>query len=165
MPNPVYDFQTQLSLGKKAEDKLDKLFSKWYLIDTVPMEDERRGIDRIFRPLDTMVPVTVEYKTDFKAAETKRAFIETVSVEVDGEVRKKGWAYTCEADYLVYWAYGWEVLVVKPHMLRHYLKEWTEKYRPASGRNGEYKSRGVLVPWPILRLISVLESRLYLGTE
>lgn len=160
MPEPVYDFDTQLKLGQRAERELDKLFSKWYEVREATMEQQRMGIDRWFRPPEGE-EFAVEYKTDFKAKRTKRAFIETVSVEKDGEVVKQGWVHTTQADFVVYWAYGWEVLVIKPSVLRALLPRWTELYRGASSNNGEYKSRGILVPWHVFRLTNYLESRLY----
>lgn len=92
----IHDFKTSLTFGKKAEVELDKIFSTWYQIEEVSLEDEKKlGIDRIFTRKDG-TKVTVEYKADRWAINTSNIYIE---LEVSG---KPGWTKKTVADIVVY---------------------------------------------------------------
>ena len=94
----AYQFDAQHADGLAGEAFLDALFSRWYRIRPASAAQQRRGIDRWFRT--TTRRLAVEYKTDHTAARTGNAFVETVSVDT---AHKPGWAYTSQADYLVYY--------------------------------------------------------------
>lgn len=46
----TYDFKEQLAKGKDGEAVLDDYFRQWYDIEEVTLEQEKKGIDRIFYP-------------------------------------------------------------------------------------------------------------------
>ncbi|MBD1864285.1 MULTISPECIES: hypothetical protein [Trichocoleus] len=106
---------------------------------------QRQGIDRIFNARSQPELVwTVEYKADLKAEKTKRAFIETVSVDAR---QCWGWAYTSKADTLIYylpqkqWAF-----IIPFDVLRERLPQWEKSCQTGSAQNDGYKTHGLLVP-------------------
>jgi len=96
----TYTFDTQKARGDAGESFLDQVFAADYEVRPATRAEQRRGIDRIFTHRQTGRRLTVEYKTDYKAAHTGNAFVETVSVDTAG---KAGWAYSSAADYLIYY--------------------------------------------------------------
>ena len=146
----TYDFHQQLSQGEDDEAVLDAFFSRFYAIETATAELQRLGIDRIFTARANGMRKSVEYKSDVTAARTGNAFIETISVDTAG---KKGWAFTCCAQYLVYYvpptgvAYVWQVTRIK-EQLPAWLAE-PERYPvreiPNARGTDLYRTHGVLV--------------------
>lgn len=123
-------------------------FGDWFLhligkpgftVSPATGEEQRQGIDRHFS-----LPLTVEYKTDATAVRTHNAFIETVSVDTAG---KRGWAYTSEADVLVYYIPGDELLyIVRFSRLRARLPHWLDLFPSRRIPNRGYHTVGLLVP-------------------
>lgn len=143
----TYSFVEQLEKGQKAERILDEYFSKWYLIADVSMDTQRKGIDRIFTRQAFSEPIqptiNVEYKADEKTQSTGNVFIETMSVM---EMGKYGWAWTSQADMLVYLAIPDTIYIVPPVKIREIIPEWTKTYGVRTVRNKAYKSCGIPVP-------------------
>lgn len=143
----VYSFVEQLEKGHKAEKILDEYFSKWYLIADVSMDTQRKGIDRIFTRQGSAEPIqptiNVEYKADERTQETGNVFIETMSVM---EMGKYGWAWSSQADMLVYLAIPDTLYIVPPVKIREIIGEWTKKFGLRTVRNKAYKSCGIPVP-------------------
>ena len=140
----MYKFDEQLSKGQAAEKKLDSLFSDTYVIQEAEMKDQRRGIDRFFVSRKLNTALSVEYKTDWRAAKTGNAFVETVSVDTQN---KPGWAKSSQADYLVYYVPDDElVYVMKMKKMREHLNEWMSRYPERKIPNQGYSTIGVLVP-------------------
>src|SRR6185436_15012585 len=106
---PIYNFTDQLKKGKEAEAELDAYFTDVYSIAKVTLQDDKRGIDRVFTNRKSGRVFSVEYKTDFLAPTTGNAFVEIVAVST---TNKPGWAKTCEADYLVYWSYRDAIFII-----------------------------------------------------
>jgi hypothetical protein len=145
----MYDFKTQLAVGEKSEEQLDELFSQWYTCHPVDMDMQRKGIDRIFTKEDG-TRITVQYKIDYKTQKTGNAFIETVSVDVKNI---PGWAYTCEADYIVYRVPGYsptDVHIIPTKALQEALPKWEQTYKTRGAKNRGYMTYGLLVPFPAL---------------
>src|SRR5690606_23251114 len=116
----AYQFDAQHADGLAGEAFLDALFSRWYRIRPASAAQQRRGIDRWFRTATRRL--AVEYKTDHTAARTGNAFVETVSVDT---AHKPGWAYTSQADYLVYYIPpDGLVYVLRFAVLRRELARW-----------------------------------------
>ncbi len=89
LPSQPYDFKAQLALGKQAEYFLDRFFSRWFVIEPVDAQTERRdGYDRTFVRKTNGERLKIEYKADWQAAETHNVFVETISVY---EERTPGW--------------------------------------------------------------------------
>jgi len=138
----VYDFNRQLGFGQHGENFLDAFLADDYAI--VDPQRQRDGIDRQFTHRGTGVTFTVEIKTDRTAARTNNAFVETVSVDRAG---KRGWAYTSQAAYLLYWIPGLDVLyVVQFDALRAELPRWIREFPERSIPNRDYHTIGVCVP-------------------
>ena len=141
----TFDFREQLGIGEKYEKQLDAYFSHWAAICHATRRQQRAGIDRVF-----VAPggneVRVEYKTDLRASQTGNAFIETVSVS-NASTRKPGWAYTSQADVIIYYIPG-DLLayVLRPSAIRNQLERWSQKYREVAVQNHGYATRGLLVP-------------------
>lgn len=148
-----YDFKTQLAKGEAEERVLDKFFQGrgWKTMATT-MQDQRRGIDRWFECSMQDGVYSVEYKADFRAHETGNVYLETVSVgkyDASGEfqVKKRGWLWTTEANYLMYYIPGdLRVMLFVPGDLRDFVVENEGKYRSVSVKNSGYQGRGLLVP-------------------
>jgi hypothetical protein len=138
-----YDFMAQLARGARGEDVLDRLFRRWYALTPATQAEQRRGIDRHFvTPAGRRL--TVEYKTDWTAARTGNAFVETVSVDTAGT---PGWAYTSQAAYLVYFIPpDGLVYVLTFAALRAQLRAWTQAYPTRAIPNTTYHTHGLLVP-------------------
>lgn len=139
---PTYDFSAQLAQGETGERKLDAYFSRWFSIRPAKRAEQRRGIDRFFSRQGATYPV--EYKTDARADETGNAFVETVSVDTVG---KQGWAYTSEAEFLLYYVPGAEAVYIIPFTnLRQHLAQWVQSYPLRKIPNKGYCTHGILVP-------------------
>jgi hypothetical protein len=150
-----FDFVTQLTIGAKHERRLDEHFRQFdvEILPAMP-EQQRQGIDRVFRHRSTGEVTTMEYKADERAAETGNAFIETVSVDTTG---KPGWAASSQAEYLVYLVVGPpECIYLIPMVrLRAQLARWERSCRKAQARNEGYSTHGLLVPLRELEAIAV----------
>ena len=86
----------------------------------------------------------VEYKTDHLAARTGNAFIETISVDVE---QKAGWAFTAQADLLLYYVPGLsQVYVLRTTALRARLPFWLLAHEVQQVSNRGYQTHGLLVP-------------------
>lgn len=134
--------------GVRGETALDAAFSPRFEIHRATDEQQRQGIDRIYTDKETGESFTVEIKSDWTTAKTGRAFIETVSVDRDS---KPGWAYTSQADMLLYFIPPMLlVYVIRLEDLRLHLSLWERVYPqrsiPNSHKSGDYFTRGLLVP-------------------
>jgi outer membrane PBP1 activator LpoA protein len=148
----TYSFDEQLSKGQRYELLLDRYFSQWYSIQPATMEQQRKGIDRVMTHLETKVIRTVEYKADTIAGRTGNAFIETVSVD---RTNKAGWAYTSQADYIVYLVTDPDTIyIIKPFVLRKRLPKWENSYQSRKVKNNGYNTVGLLVPLDELEKIA-----------
>jgi hypothetical protein len=139
----VHHFSDRLKRGETVERDLDEHFAQAYGIRRATMREQRTGIDRVFTDGEGAV-FKVEYKADWRAAETGNVFVETVSVDTQ---RVDGWAYTSRADWLVY-AFPQErrYFLVRLGELREKLPEWLRTFPRGKARNATYHTHGVLVP-------------------
>ncbi len=140
----LHEFRQSLGTGSLGETLLDGLFGSWWDIEPVSMDDQRRGLDRVFTRGDERLDV--EYKTDTKGAESGNVFLETVSNDRSG---KSGWAHSTEADAVAYYLHedgGGRGLVFEPAELRKALHGWVRRFRIVTATNLGYHSYGVLVP-------------------
>ena len=140
----TYIFGTQKARGDAGELFLDRWFAVQFEVQPATPQEQRQGIDRIFTHRQTGQRLAVEYKTDYKAARTGNAFIETVSVDTAG---KAGWAYQSQAAYLVYYIPGDGLIyVISLGVLRRELSRWVRAYPHRAAQNPAYATHGVLVP-------------------
>ncbi|HOA25293.1 MAG TPA: hypothetical protein PK801_14635 [Aggregatilineales bacterium] len=139
----VYSFNRQNAHGRLGEDFLDAFFEqRGNYVQPATRWQQKQGIDRIFARESKLA--RVEYKTDFIAHRSERVFIETVRLDQD---EKSGWAYTSQADLLVYFIPGARVIYVMPlETLREQLPRWSALYPSRPVHNETYTTRGVLVP-------------------
>lgn len=139
----MYAFKEQLTKGEASEKKLDAIFSKDYIIMPVSMDMQRQGIDRLFTRREGGDTLKIEYKTDWTAGRTHNAFVETVSVDI---ANKPGWAHSSQADYLIYYVPGDELIyIIRFKDLRSILKQWSN-YPTRKIPNKGYNTVGLLVP-------------------
>lgn len=153
----TYDFGEKLLQGKNAERFLDDYFSKWYVVNEIPLEIEKCiHADRLFvdrRGTQTIV----EYKTDFMGHKTGNLIVEIVSVD---NANKPGWVYTCQADMLIWWVVGsGEILGLRPYDMRANVAEWEAHYRKVTIPNNGYNTIGLAVPIPRLRRLAVWQGK------
>lgn len=151
----VYDFQTQLRLGKLVEKALDDYFSTKYQVEAVTLKTEIDcGYDRVFH-----VPgrsILVEYKADFKSARTGNAYVE---LEVISQNRTKGgWANHSIADIIVYAVIGGNAEItsiynIDREKMQATLPQWSENFRTVECMNDGWKSTGLLVPLTELKTV------------
>lgn len=146
----LYHFATQKSIGISGERRLDAYFATWYAITPATDDEQRRGIDRTFRCRRFGTTVTVEYKTDYTAGRTGNAFIETRVGE------RRGWAYTAQAAFIVYYVPGLQrVYVIDVLLLRQRLPLWAQTCRTRRVPNDRYCAEGLLVPLGELARVAV----------
>jgi len=146
----------QLAKGEAAEAMLDHYFASRCQIQPATRAQQRQGIDRIFTHRQSGKCYTVEYKTDWTAARTGNAFIETVSVDTQGT---PGWAYSSQADWLAYFIPDHRAIYLVAFAdLRAQLPQWlaTCKAAPPIPNHG-YHTLGILVPLATFAQIATLE--------
>lgn len=140
----TYAFDEQLVVGATGEQRLDTAFGQWYDIAPATQAEQRQGIDRIYLRRKDGARFRVEYKTDHTAARTGNAFVETISVDT---TNKPGWAYTSQADVLLYYIPGDELVYVwRLSKLRRHLERWQTTYATRRIPNKGYATHGILVP-------------------
>ena len=139
--NP-YSFQAQSRVGEQGESALDLWFSRFYRLWPASTDQERRGIDRVATHHLSGQVITLQYKTDTRAHRTGNAFIETLSVAP----HKPGWAVSCVADYLCYWAVGGGLYICPPSAIKDTLPQWRDLYPARRVPNRGYETEGLLVP-------------------
>lgn len=141
---PLYRFDQQLEQGEQGEAFLDRYFARWFRILPATPDEQREWIDRWFYALRRPRSFAVEYKTDWTASRTGNAFIETVSVDT---CDRAGWAYTSEADVLLYYLPGSATIyVLTLTALRYRLPFWAQLYPLREIPNDGYHTHGLLVP-------------------
>jgi hypothetical protein len=150
----TYQFETQLMRGQASEHEMDIFFQHRFEITPATPEEQRCGIDRHFVDRETHVTNTVEYKADWTAARTHNAFIETVSIDTR---TKAGWAYTSQADWLIYRVVGdcEAIYIVRLSDLRKQLNRWRRRYPTRQIPNKDYQTIGLLVPLIELEAIAM----------
>jgi len=138
----VYDFERQFNLGADGENIIREVFGDRFVIRRSVALEQHEGIDFWFSYGG--FDIAVEVKTDFAAATTRNAFIETTSVDKDG---KPGWAFTSRADFLLYCVPQNRMVYVMPmREIRRLLPQWRKKYELRRVQNDGYYTEGLLVP-------------------
>lgn len=140
----ISSFKEQLAVGQKSEHFIATLFTSAFKVEFAGMAQQRQGIDFIFTDRVSGAVRLVELKTDWTAAKTGNAFIETVSVDVDS---KLGWVYTSRADWLLYYVPGLDMLYrINFDELRDELPNWLKWHPVRKIPNQGYNTHGLLVP-------------------
>ena len=142
----TYQFARQLAQGQAYEQLLDERFADKYIIQLATPQQQRQGIDRVFRPRAAPHEVLyIEYKADRTASRTGNAFVETVSVDT---ADKPGWAVSSQADWLFYLVAGDEeaLYIIRMADLRARLPAWRRRYAERRIPNDGYHTVGLLVP-------------------
>lgn len=139
-----YGFKTKLAEGEAHERFLDRYFTRsGFRILPATHDEQRQGIDRWFANCPRRLLMAVEYKADSTASKTGNAFVETVSVDVD---HKPGWAYTSQADRLIYYIPPDGLIYIVPfEVLRRKLPRWITMYPGRVVANQGYNTHGILV--------------------
>lgn len=138
-----YDFDEQLRMGHEHELALDAYFSQIWQVDLVPMEDQYKGIDRLYKWQDGRT-MTVEYKADEASARTGNFFIEIMS-QVEHE--RLGWGYISRSQVLIIYSpdrgVAWSASMLE---VRKLVKSWEERFPLRDVPNKSWTTRGVCVP-------------------
>jgi len=151
----VHSFKDKLKQSKEDELILDTHFSKDFYVIETELDVDREGIDRIFVHRETYKPYTVEYKCDRRTNDTGNAFIEICSVSRDNLCTKKGWAYTCNSRFLIYYdVIGGIIYITETDDIKKLVEDWKEVYRIGRSFNATYSAKGVLLPVTELEKIS-----------
>lgn len=138
----MYTFAEQFEAGQRGEYLIDGIMGRFVDIKPVTRQGQRKGIDRIFKGDGERWKV--EYKTDFLAGKTGNVFLETVSVDT---ADKKGWLYTSDADYLLYYVPDTLAFyLAKMEVIRRQSLWWQRQYPKGGAKNPGYSSEGILVP-------------------
>ena len=148
----IHDFDDCLERGNKGEEEIDEFLRcefDWELT-RVGRDEQARGIDRRCLPEIGAESFTLEYKTDDRAAQTGKAFIELAHVGIHHV--KQGWVYTSEADYFVYWVprLG-RALLFDIKKARQAINGWIKQYPVRAARNKKYWTCGVCVPLAVVK--------------
>ena len=138
----VHHFRASLAREDGYAPQLDQWLSKIGKVEDAPMPMQYIGIDRILCDF-----CYVEYKLASRAEHYQAVFIETWS---NFEGNRRGWAYTCKADWLLYFLIGIGVAVLPVVNMRRLLPEWEKNFRESSVINSRgddtYTTKGVVVP-------------------
>lgn len=148
----THQFVSSLTEGKQHEAELDGVFSKWFHVKPAKKEEDRRGIDRWFTAKTFPLSFSVQYKGDARAEASGNLFIELVSVSIEGQPKKPGWAIKCDADWLVMWLptkrYAY---ILSVYLLKSWAAIWYVQYHPmVSIPNDGYRTEGIPVPIKII---------------
>jgi hypothetical protein len=147
----AYEFDRQRQQGVIGELAVDRFFSAWgngLLCLPAGPEAEKRGIDRYLAG-----NLSVEVKTDWLAASTGNAFVETVSSDT---TQTPGWVFTCQADLLLYYIPQLSTaMIVRAGDLRQRIGAWQKNYPNRAVRNKGYCTHGILVPLDEIRKLSL----------
>ncbi len=149
----------QFKRGKLMEAYLDQFFKEMgFSIELTSKHQERVQMlgDRVFTR-DGQV-YYVEYKSGLQTAATGNIWLETVSV--DKEPIKIGWAYSCNADKVIYGCTinGLILSMSMRHirrklgslinMAQDYRKTFVEYRKTSHGQNAGYNTHGLIVSLP-----------------
>ena len=141
-----HNFRAKLEEGEGYEGLLDIFFGQTFQI-TRADDWQRYGIDRFFQ--SGKWNWAVEYKADSRAAQTGNVFIETVSVDTNGDKQgTPGWAKTSQAHLLVYYIPpAGRIFFTQMARIKALVSKWERAYELVPARNDAgYYTWGLKVP-------------------
>ncbi len=137
----IYGFEEKLTQGQHCEQIVKSfLESEWRChVDDVPQLLQRHGIDFIVTtPIG--LSFSVEVKSDFTAAKTGNAYIETSVGE------KPGWIYKSVAQKLFYYVPPSGVMFcLDMDAAKQRVKVWEKIFEKRKVQNPTYEAEGLLV--------------------
>ena len=149
-----YDFDEKLAEGEHWESQLDEVFARDFEIEKVDRDEQTNGIDRWFTSRICGYRFSVQYKSDNRGGGddgTRNAFLELLW-NVDKNLR--GLVFTCQARMLVYYVIGNdEAYCWPPKLMEFYVLTWLSEYEYRDIPNKGWKTRGLLVPLDVIRLV------------
>ncbi len=131
----MYDWNEQLTKGEKAEHVIDDwVIDNWEMrVEEVPMEFQRRGIDRIWTSPDDLI-----------------VSVDTFDIP--------GWTYTSIAQYLLYYIPPSNIFYMMPMTeIKRKVSAWLGGRKPIRFRNKDYCAYGVLFPLRRIRQECIYE--------
>jgi len=145
MPEPVmHKWRERLSQGFWGERVLDHYYEQKFSVNGDPMY-QMYGFDRVFEDTSGL-QFSVEYKTDFRTAESGNIFFETLSV-VTEKKSERGWAYTSKAQLLKYFVpQTGKIYTFRMTDVKEWISRWQRTYHVMEVLNEGYRSFGVVVP-------------------
>lgn len=138
-PGPeIHSFQGSYEKGARGEELVREfLVACGFKTKSVNLRSEQKAGKDFFAD-----GVGIEVKTDDKALETGRVYIETVS---NDQKNKPGWAVYTKADIMLY-IVGNTCHVCSPEAIRSSIMRWARQYPVRTCQNKTYASEGILVP-------------------
>lgn len=104
MTPPTYSWQDTLERERAGNKVLDALFAPEFIIVPATKHHQRQKIDRFhIKRTDGRIVHRVDYKNDWRAAQTKNLALEEISVERNGRTLARGWVHTTIADLIVFY--------------------------------------------------------------
>lgn len=154
-----HDFDKCARDGRFGEQVLDAMYAPEYIVvKATETHDRQQGADRfLIKKDDGRVIKTTDYKTDWRAGQTKRLALEDISMEwPEGHIIRRGWVHTSIASHFVIYvprfdnAYEIDALALRAR--------WAEiqsacQYRPTGSYRADQQwiSRNYCVPLRWLR--------------
>ncbi len=144
----IYDFNTQLQQGLAGElviDKIIMLRPNVKEIISASQKEQLSGIDRIIITKSGK-RITLEYKSDRRAATTGNGFVEIWHEYKMGH-SKAGWALKCAANFLLYYIDNiGPIYIFKSSDLKTLAQSEWSKFQERTVANNDFQTRGLIVP-------------------
>ena len=141
-----------LAMERRGAAVMDAVFEPQFIIAKATRAHQRQGIDRFhICKKDGRIIYRVDYKTDWKAHQTRNIVLEHVSVRKGTERIKAGWVHTTVADLIVSYVPDDDTAYVMPIM--EIRNAWPDiqtvfplKRTSTPDRNGGYYTDFYAVP-------------------
>lgn len=141
----------RIELGGDVKAELGAYFSQWY--DVTHVDSKKKDFEFTRDGKTTSAKLIV----DEKAGDTSRLFIEVWSVY---ELGRYGWAWTTDADLLLYFASPDTIYIAKPIDVRQEIPYWMGVFGTVSVKRKGFHRVGIPVSEEVFRDICVSVRRL-----
>jgi hypothetical protein len=151
----AHQFSDGLRAETAATDLCDSLWRAWFgattaVRRTTSLADQRRGVDGVLEPVPGWL---VTFQEKARAKDWGDVLLETVSSTA---TKRPGWAFTCEADVLLYAITPPRRGIILPpsaiaKALTRHRPKWEATYGIKRAPNAHYDTLNVAVPTSVLR--------------
>lgn len=154
----MHRFDGSLNRGERGEAQLDAYLMRLFdcALEAATMPDQKRGIDRwvTYRSGERQ---SLQYKWDDVGGQTGNVFIELGSLGPTWA--QPGWAYSCQADRIVYAVPGRGLAyVLVPAMVSASVNGWLREFqhRIRAAENSMYWTFGIAIPLECMEAVAEL---------